>query len=639
MGSGTPYGTWASPISTSIVAGAVTRRAWPALDGGRTWWLEQRPHQRGRGVVCSVGDGGDTVEHTAPDHDVRSLVHEYGGLPFVVRDGTVWYCNHEDQRVWRLPPDGSAAPVTPAPPDARSVRYADLHLAPDGTWIAAVRERHEADGVHNDVVAIPADGTVAPTVLVEGSDFFAAPCVSPDGTRLAWLSWDHPDMPWDATLLSTGRMVGTGLADRAAVAGGGTTSIFQPAWNPDGVLYFVGDGDGWWNLYRLIGGRPEQLTHERAELGLPLWRLGTSTYAFLDDRHAVCLVNRDAGLRMHLLDTGTGDLARTPLTSLLCDASPAAHDGEVAVIAATDRALPQVLHWRPADDAVGVVAGSAGPDVDDAYLAVGRDLAVPGADGQVVHAVYWPPTHPAAASDGPPPLLVDVHGGPTAQVGRTLRMDFQFWTSRGFGLVAVNYGGSTGYGRAYRDRLRGAWGVVDVDDCVSVARWLVAEGHADADRLAIRGGSAGGFTTLAALTQVGDFSAGVSLFGVSDLRLLAAETHKFESRYLDGLVGDDPDAWSERAPIEHVARITAPLLLLQGEEDEIVPPSQAERMVAQLDAAGSPHAYVTFPGEQHGFRRAASIRRALEVELSFYGQVWGFVPSDDVEVVEVRHLG
>lgn len=640
MDADTPYGTWRSPITAALVARAATRRSFPALDGGRVWWLEERRSADGRGVVCSATDGSDTVDHTADGHDVDSFVHEYGGRPFAVRDGTVWYSNRDDQRVWRRLPDGTTTPVTPSPPAPRSIRYVDMDVAPDGTWLVAVRERHDDDGVHHDVVAIAADGDGAPEVLVEGRDFVATPRISPDGSTLAWLSWDHPDMPWDRTVLATGRLADGRVADVEVVAGGADVAIFQPAWSPSGVLHLVSDADGWWNLYRLVDGRLEQLTHEEAELGLPLWRLGTGTYTFVDDHRVVCLVNRDAALRLYLLDTRSGSLEPTPLAPLLCDPTPSAEGDEVVVIAATDLGLPKVRRWRVGSASDQVVAEPPAIGVDARHLAVARGLAVTADDGRVVHAVHWPPTNPdAVAPDRPPPLLVDVHGGPTGQVRRHVSLQVQFWTSRGFAVVAPNYGGSTGYGRAYRERLRGQWGVVDVADSVGVARWLVAEGLADPDRLAIRGPSAGGYTTLAALTQVDDFTAGVSLFGVTDLRLLAAKTHTFESRYLDGLVGDDPAAWSERAPIEHVDRITAPLLILQGELDPIVPPSQAEAMVAKLDAAGSPYAYVTFPGERHGLRRAASIRRAIEAELSFYGQVWGFTTSDDIDPVEVHHRG
>ncbi|HEX6255921.1 MAG TPA: S9 family peptidase [Euzebyales bacterium] len=635
-----PYGSWASPISAEVVAGAVDRPGWPALDSGRVYWHEQRPRQQGRGVVCSVGADGIVTEHTPTDHDVRTLVHEYGGAAYVVRDGIVWYCNLDDQRVWRWSPDGVVEPVTPPPPSERSVRYADLHVAPDGTWMTAVRERHVDGAVLNEIVAFPGDGGADPTVLVSGSDFYAAPRISPDGTTLAWLSWDHPAMPWDHTVLSTGALDG-GRVTGTRVLVDDAGAVFQPAWSPDGILHFVADVDGWWNLYRMTAdGAREQLTHEQAELGLPLWFLGEAMYAFLDSDRIACLVNRDAALRLHVLDTTSGRLDETPLTPLLCDPPPVAADGEVAVVAGTETSLPQVRRWRPCEDTGRVVAGGADVGVHPAHLSRPQHVSIADEDGRPVYAVLWPPTNPdVVAPADPPPLLVDVHGGPTGQIMRDLRLRLQFWTSRGFAVVAPNYGGSTGYGRAYREQLKGAWGIVDVADCVRVARWLVDNGHADPARVAIRGGSAGGYTTLVALTTRDDFTAGVSAFGVSDLRLLVAETHKFESRYIDGLVGDDPSAWSERAPIEHVDAITAPLLLLQGEEDQIVPPSQAERMVEGLEATGTPYAYVTFPGEQHGFRRAGSIRRAIEVELAFYARVWGFAPADQIDSVEVHDHG
>ena len=634
------YGSWTSPISAEMIAGANVALGWPALDGGRVWWLERRPTEGGRSVVCSDGGTGPT-DHTPSDHNVRSLVHEYGGRSYTVRDGVVWYANFADQRLWRRTADGQVRPITPEPASPRAERYADLSLSPDGSWLAAVRERHDGDGVSNEVVAVPADGSGPVEMLAAGSDFYAAPRISPDGHTLAWLAWDHPDMPWDATTLWIGQLRNGTVVRAQQVAGGPGESIFQPAWSPAGVLHFVSDADGWWNLYRAAdAGSHHQLTREQAEFGLPLWNLGISTYTFLDEQRIACLVGRDAALRLHLLDTSTAELTPTALDVQLGVTGLAEGDGELAFVAATDTTPPAMQRWRPGSSVPTVVRRSATTAVPESYLSIAEPLTVTCDDGWDVHALYFPPTnpHPRTTSDERPPLLVDVHGGPTAQVTRELDMELQFWTSRGFAVAVPNYGGSTGYGRAYRERLLGQWGIVDVADSVAVAQWLVDRERVDGERLAIRGGSAGGFTTLAALTQTDVFSAGVSLYGVSDLRMLAAETHKFESRYLDRLVGDDPDAWTQRAPIEHVEDITAPLLILQGEEDAVVPPSQAELMVERLEAARSPYAYVTFPGEQHGFRQSTSIRRAFEVELSFYGQVFDFEPADDVERIEVRHL-
>jgi dipeptidyl aminopeptidase/acylaminoacyl peptidase len=641
-----PYGSWASPISAELVAAGGVSLDEVRVAGGHLYWVEGRPLEGGRQVVCRARPGGAAEDLVPEGFNARTRVHEYGGGAYAVAGGTLFFSNFADQRLYRLDPGaGGPRPVTPEPPAPAAHRYADACPTPDGRRLVCVRERHDGGEVVNELVAVPVDGGGPPVVLAAGRDFYATPRVSPDGRRLAWLEWDHPNMPWDGTELKLAELAGDALAgDPVTVAGGPGESVFQPAWRPDGVLHLVSDRTGWWNLYRVGPDRElEPLCPAEEEFGHPQWVFGMSTYAFLPGDRIACIHGRGPMQRLGILDPG-GSLTDLdlPFTAFSPPQLHAAGDRLACLAGAPGRATAVVL-IDPAGGQVEVLRSSEDRELDPGYLTEPEPIEFPTEGGRTAHALYYPPANQDV--QGPegqrPPLLVASHGGPTAGVTSSLHVGYQFFTSRGIAVVDVDYGGSTGYGRAYRQRLDGQWGIVDVDDCAAAARHLAGRGEVDPDRLAIRGGSAGGYTTLCALTFRDDFAAGASYYGVADAAALARDTHKFESRYLDRLIGPWPEAeatYRERSPIHFTDRLSCPVILLQGLEDQVVPPAQAELMAAALEAKGIPYAYLPFEGEQHGFRQAAHIRRALEAELYFYGRVFGFDLADPVEPVPIAHL-
>jgi dipeptidyl aminopeptidase/acylaminoacyl peptidase len=642
-----PYGAWASPISAELVAAGGVSLDEVRVGGDRVYWVEGRPLEGGRQVICTAGPGVAGVEDvTGKGVNARTRVHEYGGGSYALGGDALFFSNYADQRLYRQHP-GSATPrpITPEPPAPAAHRYADACPTPDGRLLVCVRERHHGGEVVNELVAVPADGGGEPVVLAAGRDFYASPRVSPDGRRLAWLEWDHPNMPWDGTELRLAGLAGGALAgDPATVAGGPEESVVQPEWSPDGVLHLVSDRTGWWNLYRVgAEGGLEALAPAAEEFGTPHWVFGMSTYAFLPGGRIACIHGRGPMQRLGVLepDGALRDL-ELPFTSFY-PPHLRAYGDRLACIAGSPTEAPAVVVIDPAGGGVQVLRSSEDEALDPGYLSVPEPIEFPTEGGRTAHALYYPPAN--RDFQGPegerPPLVVASHGGPTSGVVSDLHVSYQFFTSRGIAVVDVDYGGSTGYGRAYRRRLDGQWGIVDVDDCVAAARYLAGRGDVDPARLAIRGGSAGGYTTLCALTFRDDFAAGASYYGVADVAALARDTHKFEARYLDRLIGPWPEAeplYRERSPIHHTHRLSCPVILLQGLEDEVVPPAQAEMMVAALDAKAIPHAYLPFPGEQHGFRQAAHIRRALEAELYFYSRVFGFDLADPVEPVRIAHL-
>ena len=629
-----PYGSWRSQIRIDDVVGDVVLLGEPWIDGDDVYWLEGRPAEGGRRVLVRAAADGSTADLTPAPFNVRTRVHEYGGGSYVVAGGVVVFSDFGDSRLYRIDP-GAEAPVAMTP--AGPWRYADLRPDPIRRRFYAVREDHSAGGEPmNTIVTIPLDGGDS-RVLVKGTDFVAAPRLSPDGTSLAWLEWDHPDMPWDATRLRVAAFEGDGTLGQSMLAAGGPDeSIVQPEWSPDGTLHLVSDRTGWWNLYRLVDGpRLEPLGPMEAEFADPAWIFDRSAYGFLSDGSIVA-VARHAG-RDHLVHLQPGDRfdeLDTPFTEL-----DALRVGDHTVVAVAGRpGDPSVIaRFDPLTLApAGVLRRASTVAIDAATIAEPESIEFPTTGGRTAHALFYPPTNPLfAAPDGErPPLLLLVHGGPTSNATTALDLGKQLLTSRGIAVVDVDYGGSTGHGREYRRRLDGQWGVVDVDDCVAAARFLVERGDVDPDRLAIEGGSAGGYTTLAALAFRDVFAAGISLYGVGDLELLAHDTHKFESHYEHRMVGPYPETaalYRERSPIHRAGDISSPLLILQGLDDRVVPPAHAESIVAALASAGIPYAYLAFEGEGHGFRGAHAIRRTTEARLSFLGQVFGFEPADDLE--------
>jgi dipeptidyl aminopeptidase/acylaminoacyl peptidase len=648
----TPYGAWPTPITSELVLSAAVRLAGVQVDGDAVVWAEGRPGEGGRTQLVRREADGTTTDLLPDGFDARTGVHEYGGGAWKVRDGVVWFSNWADQRLYRLVPGGEPEPLTPESVLTRGDRYADVDVSPDGSVLVAVREHHPVHGqgaadVRNEIVRLSADRPSEPEVLVTGPDFVASPRLSPDGRRLVWVSWDHPSMPWDDTVLS-GRNLVTG--DEAIVAGGPGESVSEPRWSADGALHFLSDRTGWWNVYRWLPGTdivPE--VRINAEIGEPGWALGGSRYVVLDGGEIV-FARWQAGYDGLAVRRPDGTLTDVDVPFSAIAMVRASGPGEVVLVAGTPTEEPGVHRVSVADGRTETLRPPRDLGLDTGYLSVPEAVSFPSVDGQgaprTAHALFYPPANPE--HEGPqgelPPLLVVIHGGPTSSAVPVLSVNVQYWTSRGFGVVDVNYGGSTGFGRAYRDVLKGAWGIVDVADCLAAARWLAEQGRVDGTRLAIRGGSAGGYTTLAALAREDTpFAAGADHYGVADLEALAADTHKFESRYLDGLVGPYPEArdvYVERSPIHHVELFSRPLIVLQGSEDAVVPPNQSEAIVGALRARKVPVAYLVFEGEQHGFRRAENIRRALEAELSFYAQVFGFgLPeAEGIEPVLVENL-
>ena len=637
------YGAWPSPIGASDVAVAGIRLSGPTTvhtdSGDEVWWAEARPTEGGRTVIVRRDAAGAVSDVLPAGWNARTRVHEYGGTAWLpLPGGGLAFADWSDQRVYRLDPGSTTpTPLSPEPAEAAGLRYADPVLAPGGEEIWWVREAHDQGTIRRHIVAVPVSGAAAadPAAVREiagGSDFLAFPRPAPDGRRLAWIAWDHPRMPWDGTELRVGELGPAGtVTSVATVLGGPDESVLQPEWADADTLYAVSDRSGWWNLYRLPagGGEPEPLCPRAEEFGHPLWQLGMTTYGVLADGRLVVRHGTDT-LALGVLDPASGELTDLDLPYTLFGSVDV--DGDtVLTTAASAVEPPEVVAVDLPTGAVTVLRRSMAEPPDPAYLPQPRSIVVAGPGERDVHAHVYPPSSPdAVAPDGElPPYVVFVHGGPTSHSPAILDLEKAYFTSRGIGVIDVNYGGSTGYGRAYRERLRREWGIVDVEDCVAAVQALVRDGLADGERLGIRGGSAGGWTTLAALTTTDAFAAGVSYYGVAELIAFTADTHDFESRYIDGLVGtlpEDRDVYVERAPLSHVDQLSCPVLLLQGLEDKVVPPSQAELFAAALEKKGIPHAYLPFAGEQHGFRKQETVVAALEAELSFYGQVFGFEP-------------
>jgi dipeptidyl aminopeptidase/acylaminoacyl peptidase len=642
------YGEWPSPITGADVARSRVGLAFPVLAGEHVWWQESRPAEGGRVAVVSRGPDGMVRDRLGMPWNARTRVHEYGGRSYLPLADGFLFANFADQRVYRCGPAGEPEPLTPAPGEQAADRFADFVLSPAGDQLWCVRERHADRGITRAIVSVPLDGSAADDdgavrVLVSGSDFYAYPAPSPDGNQLAWICWDHPRMPWDGTEL---RVAEIGDPRHQVIMGGDRESVLAPAWRDDRSLYAVSDRLGWWNLYLVSADEPPwTLCPREEEFAAPLWQLGAYPYAVLGDGR-LAVSHGNGASRLGVLDPETGLLTEVDLPYQVVSPWLSGSGRTVATIAGGPAVpfsvikidIPAVDESAPTAE-MRVLRREAESLPGAAYLPVPRSVRLVGPSGPVIHALVYPPANPAVtAPDGElPPYIVWVHGGPTGHVVPALDLAKAFFTSRGIGIIDLNYGGSSGYGRAYRERLRGQWGVVDVADAMTAALALARAGQADGKRLGIRGGSAGGWTALAAVTSGasegiagnGVFAAAAAYCGVSDLRKFAAQTHDFESRYLDGLVGPLPECealYAERAPAGHVNRLTCPVLLLQGLDDPIVPPVQAESIAAELAAHQVRYAYLTFAGESHGFRKAETIAASLEAELSFYGQIMGFAP-------------
>jgi dipeptidyl aminopeptidase/acylaminoacyl peptidase len=636
-----PYGSWRSPVTADAIVAGVIGLGQIQLDGDDIYWVEQRPADGGRNVIVQRSPDGRIVDVTPPEYNTRTRVHEYGGGAYLVHEGTVWFSNYKDQRLYGQDPGKPPVAITPA----EDIRHADLVFDQRHQRLIAVREDHTTDmpSAVNSIVSLDPTGRTPARTLVQANDFYASPRVSPSGTHLSWLTWNHPNMPWDGTELWEAELTPDGLHAPRKVAGGDGESIFQPTWSPDGFLYFVSDRTNWWNLYRWRGPSVEPVAAVPAELGTAQWTFGMSTYAFESERRIVGQVRSQGVTRLATVDPEQGRLepVDTPFTAF--SASIQARSGRAYTIAGSPTEPMSVIAVNLETGRAEVLRPSAERVIDPTYVSVPEAIEFPTEGGVTAHGFFYPPVNPeyTAPAGEVPPLIVYVHGGPTSAVSNALDLDDQFWTTRGFAYLVVNYGGSTGFGREYRQRLNGLWGVVDVDDSVNGARYLIDRGLVDGKRVAITGGSAGGYTVLRALTSSDFFKAGASHFGISDLEVFHSDTHKFESMYDQSLLGrwpEDRDIYRERSAIHSVDRITAPVILFQGLEDKVVPPNQAEAIVDALRKKGLPVAYIPFEGEQHGFRIAKNIKRSLEAELYFYSKVFGFELPDPIEPVLIENL-
>ena len=637
------YGSWKSPITSDLIVEGSVGLGLTAFDGDDIYWLELRPKEGGRNTIIKRSPDGTLVVLVPPPFNTRTKVHEYGGGDYLVNNGILYFSNFSDQRLYKHEYPGTPQALTAA----GDVRYADGVMDQARRRIICVREDHRREGSEavNSIVSVNAEGgDEFGTVLVEGNDFYCSPRLSPDGTQLAWLTWNHPNMPWDGCELWVGEFGDDGkLASMRWVAGGTAESIFQPEWSPDGVLYFSSDRSGWWNLERITtDGDIENVCQFKGELGMPQWMFGMSAYTFASPELIVC-----SHIEQGVSTLGTIDVASGKYTPLDCPYTDIqylhAANGQAVFRGGSPTDVVSIVKLDIATGRFETLRRSNDLETFPQYFSVPRAIEFPTEGGLTAHGFFYPPQNPdyRAPNDQKPPLIVKSHGGPTASASTALSLSVQFWTSRGFAVLDVNYGGSTGYGRQYRERLNKKWGLVDVDDCVNGARYLADRGEVDPERLIITGGSAGGYTTLSALTFRNIFKAGASYFGISNLESMARDTHKYESQYLTGLLGPYPerkDIYVDRSPINFPERLSCPVIFFQGLEDKVVPPDQAETMVDAIRAKGIPVSYVPFAAEQHGFRQAKNIKRALDGELYFYSKIFKFELAEPVEPVEIENL-
>ncbi len=632
-----PYGSWHSPFTPDALVERMVRLSDVKLVNEEVYWVEMRPAEAGRCVVMRRNQRGKNQNLIPTPFSARTLVHEMGGAPFGVVDWDVLFVNMADQQLY-LGARGKTAPWLPQ----NLCRYADFTVRPGTRQVVAVREDHSVPNTEpaNCLVLLDLAWRGAEVVLASGHDFYSSPALSPDGTQVAWLCWNHPHMPWDETELWVAHLDEEGVpVDRRCLLAQPGVSLYQPQWSPDGVLHVVSDETGWWNLVALSDAGPRALCPREAEFGEPQWVLGQSSYAFVDAQRILCTWHQEGAQSLGILNCADGALTalETPYSEF---SYIRAEGGQAVFLGASATRFPELVLMDLDRGDCQVIRRSRRDRLDESCLSRPRSIEFETEGHERAHAFYYPPCNPDfRAPDGTlPPLLVKSHGGPSSASSASLNLEIQYWTSRGFAVLDVNYRGSTGYGTAYRRRLAGNWGLVDVQDSVHAARYLVSQGLADPQRKAVMGGSAGGFTTLACLAFTDQFQAGMSRYGIGDLSALARDTHKFESRYLDSLIGpypEDAEVYRQRSPLHAASQIACPVLFLQGLEDKIVPPNQAERMVASLKQNGVPVAYVAFPGEQHGFRQAENIKIAIEAEEYFLSRIFGIEPAVPPRALEI----
>lgn len=636
-----PYGSWKSPITTDLITSEEITPEFVELDGEDIYWLERRPKEGGRTVIAKLTPDGITEWITPMPFNARSRVHEYGGGAYTVHKAVVYFVNFDDQRIYRQPVGGEPRPLTPG----SQRRYADLHVDTLRGLLYCVVEDHSPEGreAENFLAAVDLETGEIAFRLEDGNDFYASIALSPDMQKIAWLTWNHPNMPWDGCELWLADLDENGRTrNRRQIVGGLTESIFQPQWSPASELFFISDRSGWWNLYHWQDGEVRHVVAMEAEFARPQWIFGRSTYAFTSGSTAYCLYTRNGFWHLGMVDVENGDL--TELDVRFTDMEHLRADRDKVVLrGGLPEEFPGIHCYLLLENRWETLQTASRVMIDPGYISRPEPVEFPTANGLTAHGLYYPPTNKdfEGAEGEKPPLIVLSHGGPTGAAFSYLYLQRQYWTSRGFGLLDVNYGGSTGYGREYRERLNGQWGVVDLKDCENGARYLIEKGIVDGERLIIRGGSAGGYTTMCAMTFTDTFKAGGCYFGLGDLEIFVNETHKFESRYLVSLIGPYPEAkalYLARSPVRHAHQISTPVIFFQGLDDKIVPPNQSELMYKAARSKELPTAYIAYAGEGHGFRKAENIKHALDSELYFYSKVLNFEIADQVEPIEIENL-
>ena len=636
------FGSWKSPITSDLIVSKTIGIGEIVVNGNDVYWLEKRPQEKGRNSIVAYLDDR-TIKNVTPEPmSVRSKIHEYGGGAYTVSENTIYFSNYADGRIYQQLLIRQPKPLTNKPHQ----RYADIVVDQTRNRLICICEESQSEDLEakNSIVIIDlTTGKIEP--LLEGSDFYSSPRLSPDAKQLAWLSWNHPHMPWDSTYLWLAEFDEGGRVKEAKiVAGGESESICEPKWHSDGKLYFSSDRTNWWNLYRRNQDESIEILHQMAaEFAYPHWVFGLSTYSFVDTDRLVCAYSANGSWHLGVIDLKTKQFEEIQTRYTNISDLHASERGFVVFLGGTPTETTAVVKLDLDNRKEQILKRAGDLTIDPDYLSLPEAIAFPTANNLTAHAWYYPPTNKdfAAPAGELPPLIVKSHGGPTAAASIDLNLRVQYWTSRGFAYLDVNYGGSIGYGRQYRQRLDGKWGIVDVEDCVNGAKYLVDRGIVDGNRLVITGSSAGGYTTLAALTFSNTFKAGASYYGVSDLEILTTDTHKFESRYLDRLIGKYPQEksiYQERSPIYHLEQLNCPVIFFQGLKDKVVPPNQAQMMFNAIKDKGFPVAYVVFEQEAHGFRISDNIKKALDSEFYFYSRIFGFQPSEYIEPIEIINL-
>ena len=636
-----PYGSWKSPITADLITSEEITLAYVELDGEDIYWLESRPKEGGRVVVARHTPDGTTEFITPEPFNVRSRVHEYGGGAYTVHQGTIYFVNYQDQRIYQQSADRQPEALTPE----SERRYADLHVDSKRNLLYCVVEDHSPveQEAENYIAAINLETGELAFKLEEGNNFYSSIALSPDMNKMAWLTWDHPNMPWDGCELWQAVLDENGRTrSRLQVAGGREISIVQPQWSPGGELFYISDQSGWWNLYHWKNDEPRHVVEMQADFARPHWVFRRSSYAFTSASTAFCAYTQNGFWLLGMVDVETGRL--TEIKTRFTDIEYVrANQDQLIFWGGSPQEFPGIHGYHLLEGRWETLQRASTLNIDPAYLSIPESVEFPTANGLTAHGLLYMPTNKdfEGLEGEKPPLIVMSHGGPTSAALSYLYLKWQYWPSRGFAVLDVNYGGSTGYGREYRTRLNGEWGVVDLQDCENGARYLVEQGIVDKDRLIIRGGSAGGYTTMCAMTFGSTFKAGGCYFGLGDLEIFVHDTHKFESRYMDSLVGPYPevrDVYLERSPVHHAHKISCPVIFFQGLDDKVVPPNQSEMMYEAARGKEMPTAYLAYEGEGHGFRRAENIKHSIESELYFYSKVFEFELVDEIEPIEIENL-